>query len=134
MTSAFSAFDTMLSAAEDAWLGESVLFIPKQRVDNWGKPTGSADGRQSIAMVGSFIEGAVDIDFLSGDKRNADFAGQFIKQEAWISIDRRAFPGDSQPQKGDQLKLTDQPRQPTFEILDVLNYGPSRFAFPLVRA
>lgn len=134
MTSPFAAYDEILSQAADAHLGELLRFTPKQRRDNYGKPTGAADGRQPIDMIGTFIEGAADTVFLAGDKSMRDFAARATNQEAWASVDRSYFPVGNLPLKGDTVETIDQTKPVVYEILDVLADGFSRFAFTLVRA
>lgn len=130
----FTAPSLALSRAVDAHYGELLRFTPKQGRDNWGKPTGAPDGRLPIDVIGTFAEGAQDFEFLAGDKRNSDFSAQTVNHEAWATAERWLFPLGNEPKKGDLIQTIEQPRPATWEILEVVTDGLSRFAFPLVRA
>ena len=134
MTNSFAALDSMLSRAVDSRLGELLRFVPKPRRDNYGQPLGAADGRLTVDVTGTFIEGSSDLDFLAGDKRDSGFSGRIVNHHAWATAERNAFELGNAPKKGDQVITIDQPKIETFEIVDVLSDGSTRWAFPLVRA
>ncbi|WNV10100.1 hypothetical protein [Tardiphaga sp. 709] len=135
MQSAFERAVARGSKVLDARHGKPLRFVPKPKVDNFGKPVGLPDGRQSVDCVGGIVEGRAGFEFLAGDKRNSEFAAQTVNQEKSASIERRYFL-DSAPQRGDQLQRLDDDLTPieAFEIMAVVNDGPSRFAFLLVPA
>lgn len=133
MRSIFEQAALRASTAIDAVHGRRIRFTPKARVDNFGKPL-AVDGRTAIEFVGGIVEGRSGFEFLAGDKRNSEFSAQSVNEPIYATIDRRCFPDpNNQPRKGDGLTTLDAPIE-TFEILDVTNDGPARFAMPLVRA
>jgi hypothetical protein len=134
MPSFFERAVMKASRAIDAVHGKQLRFVPKGKVDNFGKPAGPADGRTSIDLIGGITEGRAGFEFLAGDKRNSEFAAQTVNQEKSASIERRYFPAGNGPKKGDQLQTLGDDLSPieTFEIVAVVNDGPARHALLLV--
>lgn len=134
MPSAFADLDALLSETVDGRLGETLRFTPHQRRDNYGKPTGAADGRQPIDVIGTFLEGTSDFEFLAGDKRNGDFNSATVNHEAWASVERSRFQAGNLPREGDTVEPLDHAAPTTYRIVTAVPDGPSRLAFSLVRA
>jgi hypothetical protein len=133
MPSRFERAAAKASKAIDFVFGKRLRFVPKQRVDNWNKPMGAADGRIAVDLVGAIAEGATDFEFLSGDRQNSNFGARTMNLEIRASIERLYFPAGNEPKKGDRIETLDQAPPVTYEILDVFPDGPSRWSFALVR-
>lgn len=123
----------MLSSAVDAGQGELLRFIPKARQDSFGKSV-AVDTRVQADVIGLFIEGDPDVEFTAGDRRNSNFNGRAIRQDAWASVDIGRFASGNLPRKGDVIETIDRVPVRKFQIVDALPDGETRLAFPLVRA
>lgn len=127
----FNALDEQLSGAVDDAFGESIIFDPAVKTDNWSNAR-EVNGRYQQTVIGVLIEGQADIQFLDGDRRISQFNGRSIVCDAWVTFDRSAFAANNQPRKGDKITST-VPTTRIFEIVDVLNDANARFACPLTR-
>jgi len=132
MQSAFARAVARASRVIDAKHGERLRFVPKGSVDNWGKPTGVADGRFPVDLIGGIYEGAADFMFAAGDKENNEFSAQLVNQAMHASVERRHFAPHNQPRKGDRIEALDRACE-AYTITLVVSDGPSRFAFILVQ-
>lgn len=127
----FAALDEQLSGAVDDAFGESLVFEPVVKKDNWSNAR-EANGRHQATVTGVLLEGQADIQFLDGDRRISQFNARSIVCDAWVTFDRNAFAANNQPRKGDKITAA-TPVVRSFQIVDILYDANARIACPLTR-